>query len=262
MIGVFDSGVGGLTVLKALGEKLPDTDFIYLGDTARLPYGSKSPKTIRQYVEQNINYLIQQNVEAIVVACNSASSVLRAEDQWPVPVFNVIDPGADQACLRTNNLKIGVIGTRATVNADVYLKAIKKRNLQAQVFQQACPLLVPLVEEGWVEDPITNLVVFRYLNPLKEKGIDTLVMGCTHYPVLKNAFAKVMGPSVSLVDSAQSIAENLSQMVYRKKASAERVIRICATDLSPTFQQIATQLLTPLQFSSIESIDLTAEIVS
>jgi glutamate racemase len=259
-IGVFDSGLGGLTVLRQLGLTFNNENFLYLGDTARLPYGSKSPQTIRLYLEQNIEFLLSHKVKAIVVACNSASSVITPQDTWPVPVYNVIDPGSRLAAEKTMNQKVGVIGTRATVSQASYVKAIKQYNIQIEVFQQACPLLVPIVEEGWTEDPITNLVVYRYLTPLKDAGVDTLVMGCTHYPVLRNVFKKVMGKDVELVDSAIAISELLEKDMKNQKllskSSSSRTIRILATDFSKTFEQVAINLMSPLSVDELSPVDV------
>jgi glutamate racemase len=207
-IGVFDSGLGGLTVLKALLEYFPDEEFLYLGDTARIPYGTKSPRTIARYLEQNIQFLLKQNVKAIVVACNSASTAL-PEVKCPVPIYGVIAPGAQLAAAATQNQIVGVIGTKATVAKKSYVSEIEKINPAIKVFQQACPLLVPLVEEGWGEDPITNLIVYRYVSPLAAAKIDTLILGCTHYPVLKNTIQKVLGASVNLIESGDALAKNI-----------------------------------------------------
>jgi glutamate racemase len=210
-IGVFDSGLGGLTVLRELIESFPNEDFIYLGDTARLPYGTKSPSTIRKYSEQNIRFLAGQNVKAIIVACNSASTQI-SEDEWQgLPIYRVIEPGAAQALKKTQTLRVGVLGTRATVNSQAYVKALKSKNPAVEVFQQPCPLFVPLAEEGWDQDPITNLIAFRYLQPLLQAQIDTLILGCTHYPLLKNSIARVTGSAIELVDSGRAIAEILQQ---------------------------------------------------
>ena len=259
-IAVFDSGIGGLTVLKALAHSFPNEDFLYLGDTARLPYGNKSPLTIRQYVEQNIRFLLGRRVKAIVVACNSASSVLDPTVKAPVPIYNVIDPGAYSAIKVSHSGKIGVIGTRATVAQQAYVRAIHQLDSAATVYQQACPLLVPLVEEGWVEDPLTNLVVHRYLSPLQTAHIDTLIMGCTHYPVLRDAMERVLGHGVNLVDSGEAIAQQMERDMASgtllEKSSGPGRLDVLSTDMTENFQAVAERILQPLSPTSFNHIDL------
>lgn len=257
-IGLFDSGIGGLTVLKSVREKLPHENFIYLGDTARLPYGSKSPETIMRYLQQNINFLVDRGVKSVVVACNSASSVLvgRTDLKFAVPVYNVIEPGAQVAVDASRSKRIGVLGTRATVAGGAYQQAIAKIAPEAEVIAQACPLLVPLVEEGWDTDPITNLVVYRYVHPLVAKNVDTLILGCTHYPFLRDAISRVAGPTIQLVDSAQAIASLLSDGSEIKKAQPDGRIELLVTDSSPSFQEVATRLMSPLSLPAIQQIDL------
>lgn len=205
-IGVFDSGVGGLTVLKTLRTKFPSENFIYLGDTARVPYGNKSPETVRRYAEEIMDYFVRLEVKAIVIACNSASSQV-PEMAWKnVPVFSVIQPGAKVAFEASTSKRIGVIGTRTTIQSQVYKNALQAYG-PCEVYQQACPLFVPLVEEAWTEDPVTNLIVYRYLSVFLQHGIDTLVLGCTHYPLLKNSIQKVLGADVHLIESGEAVAE-------------------------------------------------------
>jgi glutamate racemase len=259
-IGVFDSGLGGLTVLKTLHERFPHEDFIYLGDTARIPYGAKSPRTIARYLEQNIEYFKSQNVKAVVVACNSASSVI-PDISTDMKLYNVIEPGARAAAAVTKNFKIGVIGTKATVSRRSYVTQIEMLNSEIKVFQQACPLLVPLVEEGWEEDPITNLIVFRYLSPLQAVGIDTLIMGCTHYPILKNTFRKVLGSGVELVDSGHALADTLerdfqSQNLAANHSGKKGRLKILTTDISDSFQFSAQRILSPHPVGAIELVDI------
>ncbi|MCK4764045.1 MAG: glutamate racemase [Candidatus Aminicenantes bacterium] len=206
-IGVFDSGIGGLTVYKALKEQLPAEKVIYLGDTARLPYGSKSAETIIKFSDGNALFLLTKNVKIIVVACNSSSSyaVPYLQDKFDIPVLGVIEPGAE-AAVKHSKSKIGVIGTSATIKSGAYEKTIVEKKPGVKVISRDCPLFVPLVEEGWIDHKVTKLVVEEYLLPLKEQGIDTLVLGCTHYPVLKGVIAEVMGPGIELVDSAVTTA--------------------------------------------------------
>jgi glutamate racemase len=270
MIGLFDSGIGGLTVLKALANELPQESFIYLGDTARLPYGSKSPVTIEKYLWQNIRFLKSLNVQAVVVACNTASTVLLEPPlgggrdvsvPLNLPIYNVIEPGSAKAVASSSTGRIGVLGTRATVAAQAYVRAIQKIQPSAEVFQQASPLLVPLVEEGWENDPLTNLIVYRYVQELLKKNIDTLILGCTHYPVLSQSIRRAVGPNVALVDSAQAIAEQLKKDLkegkFRSSASGSpRVIRLLATDTSTNFAEVASRLLDPLDVQQLESVDI------
>lgn len=211
MIGVFDSGIGGLTVVRALRNRLPDHDIIYLGDTARTPYGSKSAGTIVKYSMNNTEFLLRQGARLMVIACNTASSYAfeAVRDHFKVPVFEVIGPGAQLAVNRSRGARIGVIGTRATVASRVYEKKIVRMQPRAQVYATACPLLVPLVEEGWVRKPETAMVVRKYLHPLKTKRIDTLILGCTHYPVLRGVIQRKIGARVLLVDSAEAVAEQV-----------------------------------------------------
>lgn len=260
MIGIFDSGIGGLTVLKVLHERFPQEDFLYLGDTARLPYGTKSDQTIRKYLEQNINYLLHNQVTAVIVACNSASSVLRDDETWPVPVMGVIRPGAASALQASESLRIGVIGTRATIAGQAYDKALHRLEPRAQVWSECCPLLVPLVEEGWIRDPITNLILFRYLQPLLEHKIDTLILGCTHYPALTDSIAKIAGGRVHLIDSSMAMAEELQNHFLRgqlreQKGKSPGVLRVCVTDWSQTFSEVARNILGEADFV-LESVNL------
>ena len=207
-IGIFDSGIGGLTVTRAIYEALPRESTIYFGDTARVPYGPKSPETVRRYSLEILAWLLEQGVKAAVVACNTSTAhaldALRAAS--PVPVIGVIEPGAAAAVRSTRRRPIGVIGTAGTVASGAYARAIRARLPEADVRQVACPLFVPLVEEGWFDHPATELVAHEYLAPLVEAKVDTLVLGCTHYPLMKPLLGRVMGPGVSLIDSAEETA--------------------------------------------------------
>lgn len=208
-IGVFDSGVGGLTVLKQLCQTFPAQSWIYLGDTARLPYGTKSGVTIRTYTEENLQFLSQFKCQAFIIACNSASTQFPENSFNGLPVFKVIQPGAISALRETRNGKIGIIGTKATVNSRVYERELRAMGFEGEVVAQACPLFVPLVEEGLFHDPATDLIIDRYLRPMKEEGIDTLIMGCTHYPLLQQALRNYFGPSVTLVSSERELTSQL-----------------------------------------------------
>ena len=210
-IGIFDSGIGGLTVLKEICEELPEENTIYLGDTARVPFGIRSPETVTRYSFENTRFLSAKQIKILVIACNTASSVsleaVRAN--FPVPVVGVIEPGAKAAAAATRNRKVGVIGTEATVRSNSYTRAIRSLDSAIEVFSIPCPLFVPIVEEGWTDDVITEMVAERYLSSVREKEIDTLVLGCTHYPLLKPVLSKVMGSDVRLIDSAIETAREI-----------------------------------------------------
>jgi glutamate racemase len=247
-IGVFDSGIGGITVLKEVVRAFPHESFIYLGDTARLPYGSKSAETVRNYSVQIMKYLVAQNVKAIIVACNTASTQVFENEFESRPVYNVIDPGALLAVEKTQNKKVGVLGTRATVKSASYAKKIKALSPDIEVLSQACPLFVPLAEEGWNEDPITNLIAFRYLQNLKAADVDTVVLGCTHYPLLKHAIARVFGNHVALVDSGEAVALQLkadfdSGKLQPNAPEHPLVLKIALTDKSEYFEALSSELL-------------------
>jgi glutamate racemase len=261
-IGVFDSGIGGLTVLKELALQFPNENFLYLGDTARLPYGSKSPSTIRKYSEQNIKFLDKQEVKAIVIACNSASTQVPEDEFDGLPVYNVITPGAQRALEMSSTARIGVLGTRATINSQAYTHKIREFSPKAQVFDQACPLFVPLAEEGWDGDPVTNLIVFRYLNPLLQNHIDTLILGCTHYPILKNSISRVTGSGIELVDSGEAIAQwierdfNEGRLRRRTDALMPRKIEVMTTDSSAHFSEMAIKILKPVKADNFRVVDI------
>jgi len=244
-IGVFDSGLGGLTVLKELIKNFPKENFVYLGDTARLPYGSKSPEVIRKYTEQNIQFLIQQNVKCIVVACNSASTVIDFNELHGTPIYNVITPGAKKALDVSVTKRIGLLGTRATIASRAYQQRILKMDMNVDIFDMACPLFVPFAEEGMDLDPITNLIAFRYIQPLVDQKIDTLILGCTHYPLLRGSIQRVTQQSIALVDSGETIAlllkEDFSQ--GRLKQSGSGLVRILTTDFSQHFKNLAEKIL-------------------
>lgn len=210
-IGIFDSGIGGLTVLKEIVRVLPDENTIYLGDTARVPYGIRSAETVIRYSFENTKFLSRKDIKILVVACNTASSVsLNAiKSRFSIPVVGVIEPGAKAAVMVTRSRKIGVIGTEATIASNAYTKAIKSLDGNIDVFGLACPLFVPLVEEGWTEGHIAAMVAERYLSGLQNKGIDTVVLGCTHYPLLKQVIGDVMGDGVHLIDSAIAISQEI-----------------------------------------------------
>jgi len=251
MIGVFDSGIGGLTVVRALLDHLPGRDLIYLGDTARTPYGSKSRHTIEKYCLNNSQFLIRRGARIIVIACNTASSYAyeAVRHHFDVPVFEVIGPGSELAVQRSRTLRIGVIGTRATIASGVYEKRIAAIAPEARVFAVPCPLLVPLVEEGWLHKPETAMIVRKYLAGLKAKRIDTLILGCTHYPVLRELIHRKIGSRVKLVDSAEAIAmqvkhlldsrDNTSHLPFTSAARCQ----IYVTDTAQQFRKTAQLIL-------------------
>jgi glutamate racemase len=248
-IGVFDSGIGGLTVVAALRRLLPNENITYIGDTARVPYGGKSAPTVERYSLEITSSLLEENAKAIVVACNTASALAlaRLERTLPVPVTGVILPGAQAAITSTRNGHIGVIGTRATINSGAYERALKSLNSAVRVTSRACPLLVPLIEEGRLNDEITDRVIAEYLNPLVQEGIDTLVLGCTHYPLLREAFVRVLGPQISLVDSAQNCAQAVRDLLHVEHLSTTAAtagrLQVALTDSSDSFLEVAEQAL-------------------
>jgi len=221
-IGVFDSGIGGLTVLQKIIELLPKENTIYLGDTARAPYGTKSVETVLRYSFENSEFLVEKGVKLLVVACNTSTAIAldRLRSSLEVPVIGVIEPGATKALDVTKNKKIGVIGTEATIQSGAYTKALRAKDLKVEVYSRACPLFVPLVEEGWTDNAVVEMTVKVYLGSLKQSGIDTLILGCTHYPLLKKAVRKFLGHTVCLVDSAEEIAKEVGSVL--KKDSLAR----------------------------------------
>jgi len=248
-IGVFDSGIGGLTVAAALREHLPSEHILYIGDTARVPYGGKSRRTVERYGIEIGGLLLAENAKVIVVACNTASAlaVPRMQKVFNVPVQGVIRPGAAAAVAQSKNGRIGVIGTRATVASGAYEQAIHAINPDVSVFSKACPLLVPLIEEGMFEDPITDQVLARYLEPLLQEGIDTLVLGCTHYPLAYDAIARAASPKISLVDSAENCALAISELLSEKNLLAPSEILgrldVSLTDATEGFLRTAEKSL-------------------
>lgn len=243
-IGVFDSGVGGLTVVAALRRRLPGESILYLGDTARLPYGSKSPETVTRYTRRNIEFLTERGVKAVVIACNTASALALPHLEPHVPTWGVIEPGARKAAAVSRG-RVGVIATEATVRSDAYPRALRALRPDLAILSQACPLFVPLVEEGWHDDPITEEVAERYLRPLLDSGVDTLVLGCTHYPLLKPVLHRVAGPGVTLVDSAEVVAEMVAEGIASGGLTATHtpVHHFCVTDAGASFRKLAERIL-------------------
>src|SRR4030043_2000629 len=261
-IGVFDSGIGGLTVLKEIIKELPHESTIYLGDTARVPYGIRSPETVMRYSFENTKFLFSKNVKLLIVACNTASSIsLNAiKNSMSIPVIGVIEPGAKAAVKATRNKRIGVIETEATIKSNAYTKAIKAIDGSIEVFSCSCPLFVPLVEEGWTEGEIASLTAKRYLDGLKGKGIDTLVLGCTHYPLLKKVIARVMGKTVSLIDSAVEVAKDIRTILetsgLNRKQGVSPPREFYVTDSPFRFVKVGERFLE----NKIEHIELIKEL--
>ena len=258
-IGIFDSGLGGLTVLKALSKKFPNESFCYLGDIARLPYGNKSPETIRKYGTQILQFLKNQNVKALIIACNSASTVFLGEDDFEgIPLLNVIEPGSQAALKVSLDKRIAVIGTSATIRSGAYETTLKRLDPLSIVTEQACPLLVPLVEEGFIDDPITELVLERYLAKIREEKIKTVILGCTHYPVLRADLKKALGADVELVESGTVLAEQLDKLFQSGKiptsGAGDRELRVCITDLTDHFERLARKLMGPESIGQLEKV--------
>lgn len=249
-LGIFDSGIGGLTVAKQIHRVLPREDLIYLGDTARVPYGTKSPETVIRFACEDTEFLVRHQVKAVVVACNTASAwaLPTLERRFSIPIFGVILPGVRAALEKTVSNRIGVIGTNATIRSQAYNNGILARNDEARVFARACPLLVPLVEEGWIDHPVTATILKTYLAPLFRHKIDTLVLGCTHYPLLKSALQRIVKNKVALVDSAETCARYVRELLdhFQLLATKRRrrgKIHLYVTDEVERFGEMARRFL-------------------
>ncbi|MBI5191777.1 MAG: glutamate racemase [Nitrospirae bacterium] len=260
-IGVFDSGIGGLTVLKEIKARLPHENIIYFGDTARVPYGIKSGETVTRFSREISEYLVGQGVKMLVVACNTASSVAlpTLRDNYPLPVIGVLMPGAYAAARATKSERVGVIGTEGTVNSGAYARLIRNIRSGTMVFAHACPLFVPLVEEGRLSGPITRLAAEEYLAPLMLEDIDTLVLGCTHYPLLKETIAGVMGPEVELIDSAFETAREVERVLDKldmlNKSGAPGNTRYAVSDAPERFKRIGERFL-GYEVPEVEKVEL------
>lgn len=248
-IGVFDSGIGGLTVVRALMHRLPHENIVYFGDTARVPYGPKSPQVIREYSGQDTDFLVRHDVKMIVVACNTVSAVALdvVQKHSKVPVVGVIIPGARSAVRVTTKKRVGVIGTIGTISSNAYANAIRQFDASVEVIGQACPLFVPLAEEGWVDHKATELIAKEYLFPLKLQKIDTLVLGCTHYPILRDAITKVLDDTVRLIDSGEAAAEEvedvLKQLELRNSSSQKANVQFFVSDIPHKFSEVGERFL-------------------
>lgn len=249
-IGIFDSGLGGLTVLQEIVKLLPRENTIYFGDSGRMPYGTKSSETVIRYSLQNTRFLLQQEVKAIVIACNTASArAWQAVREYArVPVIEVITPGAKAAAEKSRNGKIGIIGTRGTIESDVYRQAVESFSQgKVKVFQQPCPLFVSLAEEGWWENEVTGKIAEIYLEPMRQKQVDTLVLGCTHYPLLQATIAAVMGQEVELIDSGSQVASEVKRILAEEdllnSSDTEACHKYYTSDSAKHFRLLGSRFL-------------------
>jgi len=260
-VGIFDSGIGGLTVVKEIKKLLPQENIIYLGDTARVPYGTKSSKTVISYSQSNSQFLLSRGIKLIVIACNTASAVAVQSLRWDleIPVIGVLEPGARKAAESTRNNRVGVIGTPSTIKSNAYKKAIENIKPEIKVYSKSCSLFVPLAEEGWTEGPIAEEIAGKYLNSLSEYNIDTLILGCTHYPLLKTTIGKIVGKDVNLIDSAEETAleveRTLVELKLLRKEDTLPQKQFYLTDTSETFISIAGNFLGE-KIRKIEQVDI------
>ncbi len=260
-IGIFDSGIGGLTVFREIAKILPQEDIIYLGDTARVPYGTKSAATVTRYAIQNVNFLLNQNIKMLVIACNTASAFALEEIQsrFPIPVVGVIGPGVRGALCASRSQRIGVIGTEGTIKSESYLRMILAEAPKAVVIGASCPLFVPLVEEGRWEGPLAEEIVRGYLEKILAEKIDALILGCTHYPLLKKTIQKVVGKSIVLIDSAEETARDVSEILSQKNLTRTEnrkpFRKFCVTDSPEIFRRVGGLFLNaPLE--NIEHVEI------
>lgn len=247
-IGIFDSGLGGLTVVKQIQKLLPQENIIYYGDTARVPYGSKSKDTIIKFTREAVNFLKSHNAKCIVIACNTASALALpvVRNEFEIPMIGVIKPGARAAAKKSKSGKIGIIATTATINSDAYTNAIREINNSVTVYSQPCPLFVPLVEEGWGDKPAAKLIIQEYLTPLKTARVDTLVLGCTHYPLLAKQIQQFVSDDVALVDSATTCANDLKLLLEKENLLANNEFAestFFVTDMAARFSELGAKFL-------------------
>lgn len=260
-IGVFDSGIGGLSVVKSIMEKLPHENIVYFGDIARIPYGTKSVSTIRKFTEQTVRFLLQQEVKAIIIACNTISAVAKEtviQLAGKIPVIDVISAGTQASTAIST--QIGVIATPATINSRAYPRAIHAVNPDAEVYTQACALFVPMVEEGFIDHPALDLVAREYLQPLLKNKIDSLILGCTHYPLIKNTIAKIIGDKISIIDPAITACHELEQILIKNQAinpnQESGTYKFYVTDVPVKFQKIGEIFLNhPIEHLEVVSVE-------
>ncbi len=260
-IGVFDSGLGGLTVLKEINKYLPNEDTIYFGDTARVPYGPRSKETIIKYTFQAVNFLVSKDVKAIVIACNTASAraLIEAREKYEVPIIGVIEAGAKTAVGATKNKVVGVIGTSGTINSKAYNRAIKAKDPSIKVIGKACPIFVPLVEEGWANKEISSLAAHMYLDSLVEKGVDSIVLGCTHYPILKRTIGEAVGQPIKLINPARETALDLKGELSKnnmlKESNDIGECKYYVSDINEQFSKVASEFLKQ-KITNLEKVEI------
>lgn len=247
-IGVFDSGLGGLTVVREMQKLMPEESVIYFGDIARLPYGSKSKETITEFSHQIMRFLLKHDVKAVIIACGTASSNALEDLQqtYDLPITGVVEPGAREAARTTKNGRIGITGTEATIRSGAYERLLKAADPKLEVYNRACPLFVPLVEEGWFQDEVTRAVVQRYLKEIKERQVDTLVLGCTHYPLLKRLIGEEMGEAVTLVNPSSSVVREMKQYLRQHDMQSETArgeYEFYVSDSTEKFRRFGQQVL-------------------
>ena len=260
-IGIFDSGVGGLTVVHEVFERLPNESIVYFGDTARVPYGTKSPQIVEKFALQDILFLMQQNIKLLVAACHTVSSVVldRLIQKFHLPILGVVEPGIKAALKVTRNNRIGVIGTRATILSDTYRMKMEERREDITVVSQACPLFVPLAEEGWLNGDVTHHIASIYLEPMKKQEVDTLILGCTHYPLLKSVIGDVLGKDVLIIDSAEEtakrVAERLRVVGMENETGREPTHQFFVSDIPHQFREVGERFL-GVNLGSVSQVDV------
>lgn len=266
-IGVFDSGVGGLTVVKEMLGTVPNEHIVYFGDTARVPYGTKSARVVREFAVQDTLILMKYDVKMIVVACHTATSMAMdlLTERFDLPIIGVVEPGIKAGLKATKNERIGVIGTRSTISSGTYPKLLKKADPQVEVFPQACPLFVPLAEEGWLDHEVTKQVAHIYLDAMSDNQVDTVILGCTHYPLLKPLLNEVLGPSITLIDSAEETAKAVYAMLRQNALQADceqkAVYHYLVSDIPYQFRQIGERFL-GRRLESLTQVDVDSLILS
>jgi glutamate racemase len=262
-IGVFDSGIGGLTVLKEIMEQLPGEDIVYFGDTARIPYGSRSKETVIKYVIESFDFLMTKDIKAIVIACNTASALAMeaAQKEFDIPIIGVIEPGAKAAASCSKNNTIGIIGTEGTINSSAYQRRIRKILPGAEIIGVACPLFVPIVEEGWENSDVAELAARKYLLDLQEHNIDTLVLGCTHYPALRYTIGKILGEKITLVNPAYETAKLTKNVLKEEGLLNDKIdggtYEYYVSDAPIKFQRIGGNIISR-EIDLVEKVDIEA----